>query len=261
MKRIARIVTISLAALAVAVQGADRYVVPPGGSGTPTAPYTSWDTAATNLQDAAAATAAGDTVWVTNGTYYLTNQVTVTNFAVKSFNNGVLDPASTIINGNNYAGKTVTNRCFTLSHSNALVEGFTITNGFTYGGAAVNAAANGGGVSMTAGTLRNCLVTGNTCSNAANGGGGVYAVGGWLVLMSGRKWHRLNMRWALELAGELLLLAAFAAYAILAAGTGSWSVVVILVAHCAAVVWRIAEVRREEGLTRHLTAKHEERGR
>ena len=95
----------------------------------------------------------------------------------------------------------------------------------------------------------------------AVGVGTLLFLGGWLVLMSGRKWHRLNMRWALELAGELLLLAAFAAYAILAAGTGSWSVVVVLVAHCAAVVWRIAEVRREEGLTRHLTAKHEERDR
>lgn len=92
----------------------------------------------------------------------------------------------------------------------------------------------------------------------AGGVGTLLFLGGWLVLMSGRKWHRLNMRWALELAGELLLLAAFAAYAILAAGTGSWSVVVVLVAHCAAVVWRIAEVRKEEGLTRHLTAKHAE---
>ena len=90
----------------------------------------------------------------------------------------------------------------------------------------------------------------------AGGVGTLLFVGGWLVLMSGRKWHKLNMRWALELAGELLLLAAFVAYALLAAGTGSWSVVVVLLAHSAAVVRRIAEVRHEEGLTRIITAKH-----
>jgi len=45
------------------------------------------------------------------------------------------------------------------------VEGFTITNGYTW--------ANGGGVYVNAGTLRNCLVTGNTAGT--NYGGGVYA--------------------------------------------------------------------------------------
>ena len=46
-------------------------------------------------------------------------------------------------------GKTVTNRCFSLTHASALVEGLTITNG--------SARTNdclGGGVYLSAGTLR-----------------------------------------------------------------------------------------------------------
>jgi hypothetical protein len=151
---------------------ATRYVVPPGGGHVPTSPYTNWVDAATNLHDVMAVTVGGDTVLVTNGVYTLTNQISITtNITLRSENNGTNDAINTIINGDNYAGKPVTNRCFTLSHSNAVVEGFTITNGFAMG--------DGGGVNITSsgGTLRNCLVIGNTSSNGSGGGGGVYATG------------------------------------------------------------------------------------
>ncbi|MEI6166359.1 MAG: hypothetical protein WCS52_04125 [bacterium] len=145
-----------------------RYVVPPGGGHVPLSPYTSWADAATNLHAVMAVAVGGDTVLVTNGVYMLTNQIIIaTNIILRSENNGTNDPLGTIINADNYAGKPVTNRCFTLSFSNAVVEGFTITNGYVLG--------DGGGVYISAGTLRNCLVTGNMLTNGS--GGGVYATG------------------------------------------------------------------------------------
>ena len=160
-----RLVTfISVAILSAGVALATtRYVVPPGGGHIPLSPYTSWGDAATNLHAVMAVTVGGDTVLVTNGVYILTNQMIIaTNITLRSENNGTNDPLGTIINADNYAGKPVTNRCFTLSQSNALVEGFTITNGYVLG--------DGGGVYISAGTLRNCLVTGNMVTNGGGGG-------------------------------------------------------------------------------------------
>ncbi|MEI6166360.1 MAG: choice-of-anchor Q domain-containing protein [bacterium] len=148
-----------------AMAATTRYVVPPGSGNTPTSPYTSWATAATNLHAVMAVTVGGDTVLLTNGVYMLTNQIIIaTNITIRSDNNGVIDRAGTIVNGG-YPNNS--NRCFTLSFSNAVVEGLTITNGYVVG--------SGGGVYITAGTLRNCLVTGNTVTNGS--GGGVYAAG------------------------------------------------------------------------------------
>src|SRR5437868_9842313 len=75
-------------------------------SPNPTAPYNSWSTAATNIQDAVDATANGDTVLVTNGLYgfggrpvgtsLLTNRVTIEKPIVLASVNG---PALTTIQG------------------------------------------------------------------------------------------------------------------------------------------------------------------
>jgi len=152
--------------------GVTNYVAQNGQ--TPVSPYTNgWESAASNIQDAVDVVIAGSTILVTNGIYVLTNTITVTNFTVKSCN---LDFTNTVVNGNY---PNVTNRCFILNHANAVVEGFMITNGYYVGPPPGSTATGGGGVSMSAGTLRNCLIAGNTETNASEGGGGgVYAIGG-----------------------------------------------------------------------------------
>ena len=138
----------------------NRYVA--FNSTNPQYPYDSWSIAATNIIDAmtvANANNAQDIVYVSNGIYCVTNYIFISNAILQSMSTSRAD---TIINGNNYPAKPVTNRCCYLNHTNAVVDGFTITNGF---------ADNGGGVYLTKGTVRNCNIVGNTATQA---GGGVY---------------------------------------------------------------------------------------
>jgi hypothetical protein len=148
---------------------------------TPVIPYTNgWGSAASNIQDVLSVMSDGVTVLVTNGLYPLENQIVVGYATVRSFNNGAVDRDGTIIDANNYVGKSVTNRCFALTHADSRVEGFTITNG-----SAPSASCLGGGVNMSDGVLNNCLVTGNHVTNnvaaGAGQGGGVYATGSSII--------------------------------------------------------------------------------
>jgi hypothetical protein len=170
---------------------------PPGTGGVnPASPFNSWATAATNIQEAvnAAAGQGWTNVWVSNGTYTLTSQVTIAaGMTVRSWHNGAMDRAGTIVNGGNLAGNTTTNRCFYIDHADAVVAGFTITNGWAYGSSIVSdqsgggvyvnngllldcavqgceAQYMGGGVMVqAAGVVRDCLIKGNTAPNAAGG--------------------------------------------------------------------------------------------
>jgi len=144
---------------------ADRYVSLQG-TNDAAGQYTTWSGAATNIKWAVDFAANGETVWVSNGTYYLTNHIVLANSIVLKSFSGIY--TNTIINGN-WPGTT--NRCFYLNNTGAVVEGFTITNG-----CAPTNNEHGGGVYINAGTLRNCLVTGNQVTNSGNGGG-VYATG------------------------------------------------------------------------------------
>lgn len=146
------------------------------------APYTNWPTAATNIQDAVNAASNGDEVLVTNGMYVLSSQILITNGITVR---GVNGAANTTVDGNN------SNRCFTLTHNNAVVKDLTITRGWVgdYGGGvdlwngsraencvivSNTSVTNGGGVSVCIGSsVQDCLIM----SNSAGVGGGVYCIG------------------------------------------------------------------------------------
>ena len=102
----------------------------------PTPPYLTWDTAATNIQDAIDAAAAGEFVLVTNGVYVAGGKV----MAEDLTNRVALSKAVEVVSVNGYAvtviqgmGATPTNglsavRCAWLT-TNAILSGFTLTNG------------------------------------------------------------------------------------------------------------------------------------
>lgn len=135
--------------------------------GSPVAPYTNWATAATGLHQAVAEAADGDTVLLSNGVHNVPTNVVVTN-AVEI--RGFLGATNTIVR----RSLTGAYRVFTLSNSAAVLDGLTITNGYAETGHA------GGGVLMTNGLVRNCLIFGN--SGGANiSGAGIACLGSGVV--------------------------------------------------------------------------------
>lgn len=152
----------------------------------PVAPYSTWETAATNIQDAVDAAASGDTVLVNDGTYAsggavtpgyaLTNRVCVTDAVSVQSVNG---PDVTIIRGfedTTYPYEASMRGVF-LNNGASLI-GFTVTNGHAsaYSGDYYYE-KSGGGVFMTAGcTVSNCILTGNSARQ--NGGGAYLYLGG-----------------------------------------------------------------------------------
>ena len=124
---------------------------------TPVEPYASWETAATNIQNAVDVAIDGGKILVTNGLYILNSQISINkSVSIQSING----PEDTVINGNN------TNRCFYLYNHNTAISGFKITKG--------NAVGNNGGGFYCSGTnpvISNCVIIDNSADNTA---GGVY---------------------------------------------------------------------------------------
>jgi hypothetical protein len=141
---------------------------------TPISPFVTWDTAATNIQAAVDAAASGDEILVTNGVYNtggvavygaVTNRVAVTKpVTVKSVNGSEV----TIIDGMGMVGM----RCVYLTNG-AILDGFTVTNGFALNSGDALLERSGGGIwcESTNAIVANCLIINNFSNDRA---GGVY---------------------------------------------------------------------------------------
>jgi len=131
-------------------------------------PFASISNALTN-----AGTVVNETIWVSNGTYIISD--TVSNPVAKAclIRAWSTNPADTVLYGPG-TNDVVNIRGVYMNGSGSLLEGFTVTN-FYYGGSTLF----GGGVYCVAGLISNCIVTGNTLTNASAGnGGGIYLESG-----------------------------------------------------------------------------------
>ena len=132
-------------------------------TGSHTAPYTDWKTAATSLHAIVEYAPAGATVLVAAATYSLTETLTIGQAMHLISADG---PGAAILDGGNAV------RPLFLTDAGAVVEGFTIQNGNSGDG-------SGGGVRIEpAGRLVNCILRHNTTGKS---GGGATLIGGGIM--------------------------------------------------------------------------------
>ena len=151
------------------------HVVPPGTAGvTPTSPYASWDTAATSLADAIAASTEksgdppGDTILVAPGTYNIDTMIDANKrrLTIRSMNRttGKEDPENTILDGGG------TSSILKLSRPFILVTGLTFANGCKELSAFANNQGNAAvWMSNHYGSVSNCIFRGNKIVNTFGG--------------------------------------------------------------------------------------------
>jgi len=138
----------------------------------------SWATAKKTIQAAVDSISYHGNVWVTNGIYYLSSEVSVNKpILIKS----VSGPNFTVVDGGGI------HRCFNLSNAFCRIEGFTVRNGFAYFGGGiycentnpivaqcnfVNNKAKESGGGMYFGTAKSCSFMQNSSEHL---GGGLYS--------------------------------------------------------------------------------------
>ncbi len=115
---------------------------------------TNWPTALRTISNALHQSVSGDAILVSNGVYLLSAELAVSKGVWLAGAGGAGQPS---LDGNGSV------RCLNINHSNAVVTGFTISNGYA------DAAIYGGGVYIAAGVLRDCRVK----ENVGLHGGGV----------------------------------------------------------------------------------------
>ena len=145
---------------ALALIGAGVMYVSPGGNHQ--FPYTNWVTAATNLLSPLDVSVDGSFIHIGPGVYTMTQEARI----VKSMQIGGAGSTQVVLQGTstNAAG-----RVLRISHSNAVVSGVQIRNGYAEGPTPLN---NGGGVYIEAGTLRDSVVVSSATADGC--GGGIY---------------------------------------------------------------------------------------
>jgi PKD repeat protein len=138
----------------------------------PAAPYLTWATAATNIQEAIDEAVDGDEIVVTNGVYAtggrsvygtMTNRVAIDKAVTVRSVNG---PLVTTIEGGPAAGGgngVGAIRCVYVG-TNAVLSGFTLTNGHTRTNGDFRETCGGGAWCENAGVLTNCVLSGNSAS-------------------------------------------------------------------------------------------------
>lgn len=136
-------------------------------STNPVVPYTAWETAATNVQDAvneAQKTVGASTfclVQITAGVYRLPATLLITNGITVR---GVMTNREDVV----LDGRGAV-RCVMMTNANAVLENVRVANGFV-APSVNNASEHGGGIRLHSGTVRFCTIANNI---GRDGGGGV----------------------------------------------------------------------------------------
>lgn len=121
----------------------------------------SWTDATNSIQGAIDAAGAGDTVLVSNGIYFVANQIAI---AKAIFVRGMNPPEGVTLTRD----PAFDTRIVYVNAAGAVFDGFTVTNGYAPG---VTGGYNGGGIYLNAGLATNCNIYYN---KATHRGGGLY---------------------------------------------------------------------------------------